>query len=69
MNKTIHSKRGAIFCEMLAATRKESGLTQRELAKRLKRAHTFVSKCELGERRTDLIEFYWICRARRYRVP
>ena len=43
--------------------RKAAGLTQRQLAKRLKREHSFVSRIELGERRLDVVEFYWLCRA------
>ena len=43
--------------------RKAAGLTQRQLAKRLKREHSFVSRIELGERRLDVVEFYWVCRA------
>ncbi len=43
--------------------RKTAGLTQRELAKRLNREHSFVSRIELGERRLDIVEFYWLCRA------
>ena len=23
----------------------------------------YISKCELGERRIDIVEFYWICEA------
>jgi hypothetical protein len=29
----------------------------------LGREHSFISKCELGERRIDIVEFYWICEA------
>ncbi len=63
MNKTIYSKHGRIVCQRLLEIRKKSGLTQRELGKKLNKAHSFVSKCELGERRIDMVEFYWICKA------
>ena len=43
--------------------RKAAGLTQRELARRLGREPSFVARIEQGERRVDLVEFYWICRA------
>lgn len=43
--------------------RKAAGLTQRELAKRLGTVQTVVVRVEQGERRLDLIEFYWFCRA------
>lgn len=41
--------------------RRESGLTQRELAEHLGRERSFVSRVEQGERRVDVVEFYWIC--------
>ena len=37
--------------------RKSAGLTQVDLALRLKRPQSFVSKYERGERRLDLVEF------------
>ena len=43
--------------------RKAAGLTQRELAKRLGTVQTVVVRVEQGERRLDLIEFYWFCKA------
>ena len=41
----------------LIAARENSGLTQRELAKRLDRAHSFVGKIESGERQLNVLEF------------
>ena len=38
-------------------------MTQRELAKRLKKPPSFVGKIEKCERRVDLIEFLAICSA------
>ncbi len=43
--------------ESLRRARKDAGLSQAELAKRLRRPQTFVSKYELGERRLDVVEF------------
>jgi len=40
----------------LREAREAAGLTQAEAAKRLGRQQSFVSKCESGERRVDLIE-------------
>ena len=40
----------------------KAGLTQEELADKLGREHNFVSRCELGERRVDLIEWLSLCR-------
>ena len=36
--------------------RTEAGMTQSEVAGRLRRPQSFVSKCESGERRVDVIE-------------
>ena len=42
--------------ERLRSARKEAGLTQAEVAKRLGKPQSYVSKCELGERRIDPLE-------------
>jgi transcriptional regulator with XRE-family HTH domain len=44
------------FLARLIEARKQAGLTQVEVAKRLGKARTFISKCELGERRVDFVE-------------
>jgi transcriptional regulator with XRE-family HTH domain len=41
----------------IAAARKKAGLTQRDLAVRLDRAHSFVGKIESGERQLNVLEF------------
>jgi transcriptional regulator with XRE-family HTH domain len=41
--------------------REASGLTQRDLARKLGRERSFVGRVELGERRLDVVEFYWVC--------
>ncbi len=43
--------------------RKNAGLTQHQLAKRLKKPQSFIAKYEGGERRIDVVEFVAICRA------
>jgi transcriptional regulator with XRE-family HTH domain len=43
--------------EALVSARTQAGLTQRELARRLGRSHSFVGKVESGERRLDVLEF------------
>ena len=63
MKKTIHSPHGEVISQKLVELRNKAGLTQRELAKKLDKRHSFVAHCELGERRVDLAEFYWICKA------
>jgi ribosome-binding protein aMBF1 (putative translation factor) len=45
------------FQQMLVEARHKSGLSQQEVADRLGRPQTYVSKCELGTRRMDVVEF------------
>jgi transcriptional regulator with XRE-family HTH domain len=40
----------------LVQARKDAGLTQVEVARMLGKANSFISKCELGERRVDFVE-------------
>ena len=47
----------------IRALREKAGLTQHELAKRLKKPQSFVAKYEGGERRVDVVEFITICRS------
>lgn len=63
MQKTIYSKMAHHVQAALVNMRKEAGLTQRDLAKKLEREHSFVARIEQGERRVDLVEFYLICKA------
>jgi len=48
---------------LLRALRKKRGLTQVELAQKLGRPQSFVSKYESGERRLDILELQDICKA------
>lgn len=57
MKKSIYSKRQEQFRQLLIEERKGAGLTQQNLADKLKRPQSFVAKCENGERRLDVIEF------------
>jgi transcriptional regulator with XRE-family HTH domain len=63
MLKTIHSQQGQHVRQVLIGLRKHAGLTQRQLAHKLGREHSLISRLELGERRVDVVEFFWICRA------
>ena len=51
--KTLPSRRYRTILDRLRKVREEAGLTQTELARSLWRSQTWVSKCELGERRVD----------------
>jgi transcriptional regulator with XRE-family HTH domain len=55
-SKALHTKRYRAFLERLRDARLQAGLTQVDLAAKLHRPQTWVSKCELGERRVDFVE-------------
>lgn len=57
MTKSIHSKLYAEFTASLVDARSRAKLSQRDLAKRLGRPHSYVAKLEIGERRIDIVEF------------
>ena len=61
LKKSLFSKDYRIFLHLLRYTRREAGLTQRELGKRLGQTQSFVSKCERGERRLDVVELRAFC--------
>ena len=63
MRKSTHSPEYAEVLKTLVSMRKAAGLTQRELAAKLKREQSFVWRIEKGERRLDVVEFYWVCNA------
>jgi transcriptional regulator with XRE-family HTH domain len=46
---------------VLADVRTKAGVTQRELARRLDRAHSYVSRIEMGDRRLDVPEMIQWC--------
>jgi transcriptional regulator with XRE-family HTH domain len=61
MPKTIFSKAQERLQDMLRQARVDAGLTQGDVAKRLKQPQSFVSKYESGERRLDIVELRQIC--------
>ncbi len=63
MEKSIFTKEYAIFLSHLRAARKGAGLTQEQVADRLGQTQSFVSKCERGERRIDVVELRAFCQA------
>lgn len=56
MDKSIYSAEYGLLLDRLRKAREKAGLTQEEIASRLGVTQSFVSKCERGERRLDLIE-------------
>ena len=63
MDKSIYSRQSECLQTTLTASRKKAGLTQRQLAEKLRREHSLVGRLELGERRLDMVEFYLLCKA------
>ncbi len=57
MPKSLRSPRQKQLQRLLADQRKAKGLTQTDVAKKLRRPQSFVAKYESGERRLDVVEF------------
>lgn len=66
MPKSVFTDAYRILLEHLIAARKQAGVSQVELGKRLGRQQSVISLIESGERRLDVIEFYAIARALGY---
>ena len=62
-SKALQARRYKAFLDRLRQAREDAGLTQVELAKALGRSQTWVSKCELGERRVDFVELEDLAKA------
>ncbi len=63
MEKTIATREFKVFVRLLKNQRRKMGLTQVQLAERLGETQTFVSRCERGERRLDIVEVRAFCQA------
>lgn len=56
MGKTIWTKEYAKFIEKLRQARFKAGLRQIEVAKKLKRPQSYISRVESGGYRLDIVE-------------
>lgn len=63
MEKSTFSDEYAVFLRLLRQSRTAAGVTQEQLAERIGNTQSFVSKCERGERRLDIVEVRAFCRA------
>ena len=63
MEKSIFTRKYALFLSQLGAARTAAELTQEQVAERLGQTQSFVSKCERGERRIDIVELRAFCQA------
>lgn len=57
MPNPVHDPKYTVFRDMLVAARMERNMMQSQVAEKLGRPQSFVSKYERGERRLDLPEF------------
>ena len=63
MTKSVFTENYDTFLKILTKARKSVGITQTELANKIKQSQSYVSKYENGERRLDVIEFIGITKA------
>lgn len=61
--RAIHRTEYEYFRALLFQVRESAGVTQVQLAEKLQKPQSFVSKCERGERRVDFTEFLEIADA------
>jgi transcriptional regulator with XRE-family HTH domain len=61
--KPLYSAASVLLRELLVEARSRADLTQEDVAERLCRPQSFVSKYESGERRLDVVEFLEVCAA------
>ncbi|MEI8207220.1 MAG: helix-turn-helix transcriptional regulator [Kiritimatiellales bacterium] len=63
MKKSTHSDEYSFVLKKLIDMRKAAGFTQQQLADALEHEQSFVWRIENGERRLDVVEFFWVCEA------
>ena len=59
--ESIATKRHQRLIEILIDARKQAGIRQAELARRVGKTQTFVARFEAGQRRIDAIELLALC--------
>lgn len=62
MEKSVFTQEYLVFLAELRKARQDAGLRQDEVAEQLGETQSWVSKCERGERRLDLVELRAFCR-------
>jgi transcriptional regulator with XRE-family HTH domain len=65
--RSVYTELYRAMLARLRSARKAAGMTQTDVAKALKRPQSFVSNCESGERRVDVVELLEF--ARLYEKP
>lgn len=66
-SNALHDREYQRFAKRLRAAREKAGLSQEAVAKAIGRNQRFVSHCETGQRRVDVVEFRDFCRV--YGLP
>jgi transcriptional regulator with XRE-family HTH domain len=63
MEKSTFTPQHKVFVELLRETRQSAGITQAELATKVRTSQSIVSKWERGELRLDLVQIQAVCLA------
>ncbi len=63
MKKSIWDDSHNKLRDELRSIRKKAGLTQLQLANKLDKPQSYVSKYEIGDRNLDFIEVIYVCKA------
>jgi transcriptional regulator with XRE-family HTH domain len=69
MEKSIYTREYTALTRLLCQAREKAGVTQMELAEKLGQSQSFVSKCERGERRLDIIQLRTVCQTLGLTLP
>lgn len=60
MKKTIYSDKHRAIVEKLRQARLAAGMTQEQVAKKLRKPQSFVARLESGQRRIDAVELSYV---------
>jgi transcriptional regulator with XRE-family HTH domain len=63
MEKSLFTREHQVLTELLRDVRARSGMTQIDLAKKLKESQSYISKWERGVLRLDLVQVRNLCQA------
>ena len=63
MPKAQHAPAYRLLPPLLRKMREAAGMTQRDLGRKLKKPQSWVYNCESANRRVDVTEFAYWCRA------
>ena len=69
MEKSTFSREYRLMRQLLRHYREQAGLTQFDVAEAIDETQSYVSKCERGERRLDLIQLRAFCSAIGLELP